>query len=319
MAAPMVIGREATHGTVAGSFASAPVNFNSKLVKANMIPEEQRGGQDVHFANIPGVEHNEWTIGDSYVYEDNFGFFLDSAIGLPTSALVGGESAVWDSTYKFTDDPSSLSMKWTQPRRSVQGYQTLWSVVDKLTLTFEAAGLLKWTASGVAMPEAEVSAPTFTFSAQRPIPAWRGTVTLLGGAFTRLVKGTVTITRNRKPFRTINNTASPLDFSIGNRMVEFNLTCDFNSKSVYDDFKGATPTDALTVAWVDTGNNIGVVPSFPSLSVKLGTLGWETGEIDTGEDFPALNLSGKAIYNSSDASKTVWVLRATKNYQTAVS
>lgn len=318
MSAPVKVGREATHGTVAASLSSASINYKAKLVKGNIIPEEQRGGQDVHFAIIPGVQHEEFTIADSYVYEDKFGFFLCSALGIPVGTIVGGESAVWDNVFKFTDDPSSLSFQWNQPRRAVQGYQTLWNVIDKLTLTFDAAGMLRWTASGVGLGETEISAPSFSFSTRRPLTAWQGTVTLLGGAFTRLVKGSVTISRNRKPFRTINNSADPIDMSIGNRMVEFALTCDFNTKTVYDDFKGATPQDALTIIWTDTGTTIGST-SNPTLTVKLGTLGWETGEINTDEDFPQAELTGKAIYNTGDASSTVWTLRSTKDYDTDVS
>lgn len=319
MSQPVMVGREATHGTVAASFASAPINFNSKLAKANHMPEEQRGGQDVNFAIIPGVTHQEWTVeGDSLVYEDNIGFFLDSAFGLPVSTVVGGETIVWDSVFKFLDDPSSLSIKWTQPRRAVQSYQSLWAVVDKLTVTFEAGGLLKWSCNGVAMSETEVGAIAPAFSVRRPMTAWNGTVTLLGGAYTRLAKGSITISRNRKPYRTINNTADPIDFSIGNRMVEFDLTTDFNVKTTYDDFKGTTPSDALTVTWIDSGTTIGTAAN-PQFIAKLGTIGWESSEIDTGEDFPQLNLKGKAIYNATDASKAVFTLRSTKQYQTAVS
>jgi hypothetical protein len=318
VSAPLVLGREATHGTVAASFSSAPVNFNSKLRKSNVIPEEQRGGQDVHYANIPGSSYQEWNISDSYIYEDNFGFFLDSAIGLPASVVVGGETLVWDSTFKFLDDPSSLSFKWVQPRRTVQAYQSLWAVVDKLTITFEAGGLLKWTASGIGMSETEVTTPAFSFSTRRPMTAWEGVVTLLGSTFARLVKGSITISRNRKPFFTINNTADPTDVSIGNRIVEFALTCDFNSKTVYDDFKGATPTDALTVVWTDNGTTIGSA-AHPQFTAKMGTIGWEAGEINTGEDFPQVELTGKGIYNSSDASTFVAILRSTKQYSTVVS
>jgi hypothetical protein len=315
MSAPVLRGRESVaHGTVAGSFASAPVNFDAKLVKANTIPEEQRGGQDVHFAIIDGIEHEEWSVRDSFVYHDDLGFWLASAVGNATSTLV--ETGVYSSVFKFADDPASLSLKWTQPRRATQGYQSLWCVVDKMGFTFEAGGMLKWSASGVGMPETEVT-PTYTFGTVVPMTAWRGTVTFLGGAFTRLVKGTVNITRTRKPFRTINNTTAPIDFSIGNRMVDFNLVCDFNSKTAYDKFKSATPSDAVTILWTQPGL-IGAT-KYPEFTIKLGTLGMEVGEIDTGQDFPAVSLSGKGIYNVSDASTAVFTIQSTKQYQTAVS
>lgn len=319
MSAPVKVGREATHGTIAASFASAPVNFSAKLNKANWMPDEQRGGQDTNFSITPGVQHEEWSIADSPIYEDNFGFFLDSALGLPVSTLVGGETTVWDSVFKLLDDPASLSFQFTQPRRSVQGYQTLFNVVDKLTISFDANGALTFNCTGIGMSESEIATPTFSFSTKRPLAVWSGVVTFLGGGFARLIKGSVTITRNRKAFRTINNTLDPVDMSIGNRMVEFALTADFNTKTAYDKFKSATPTDSLSIIWTDTGTNIGVVPSNPQLTLAMGTMGFAAGSIDDSSDFPAVELTGKAIYNITDASSIVATLRSTKQYSVAVS
>lgn len=313
MSQPVQIGRETTHGTVAGTFYSAPVNFDAHPVIANTIPDEQRGVQDIHYTIIPGRKHEAWSVSDSMVYHDSIGFWLGSALGLGASTLV--EAGVYDSVFKFLDDPTSVSLKWTQPRRVVQAYQSLWCVVDRLTLSFDASGQLMVSAEGVGMAETEVGALTFTFTTTVPHTAWEGTVTLGGGAFARLVKGTVTMMRNRNPFPTINNSTDPVDFSIGNRSVEFDLTADFNSKTEYDRYKSGATT-ALTIVWEDADVLIGATAK-PRCTVKLGTIGYTESEIDSATDFPGVALRGKAIYNAADASLAVVTIRSTRQYQTA--
>lgn len=313
MSAPVKVGREATHGTVASSLYSASGNFNSKPVVKNVIPDEQRGGQDINFSIIPGPTSQEWSLEDSPVYHDSVGFFLTSAMGLATSSLL--ETGVYSSVFKFTDDPPSVSLEWVQPRRAVQGYQSLWNVVDTMTFSFEAGGLLTYSCSGVGKTETEIATPTFSFSTAIPLTAWEGTVTLGGGAFTRLVSGSVTINRNRQPFWTINNSAAPIDMSIGNRTVDFELVVDFATKTEYDRYKTGGTT-ALTIKWEDADVLIGTTRK-PSLELKLGTIGYTMGEIDTGSDFPSAKLGGKALYNGSDASKAVATVVSTRQYQTA--
>ena len=312
MSSPVKVGRETTHGTLAGALFSCPVSFDAKLDQKNTIPDEQRNAQDTAFAMLPGVRAQSWSVKDSYVYHDNFGLWLDSAMGLPVSTL--SETGVYDSVYKFLDDPCSLSLQWGQPRRQVQGYQSLYAVVDKLSLKFAADGDLKFDASGAAMPESEITAPVHSFTTVVPFTAWEGAVTLGGGAYASLVSGTVSIARNRKPFRAINNTQAPASMSIGNRAVDFDLVLDFAAKTDYDRFKAAT-TDALTIVWVDGDVLIGAT-NRPTLTVKLGTIGYETAEIDTGGDLPSLKVKGSAIYNSTDASQAVVTLRSTRQYQT---
>lgn len=313
MSQPTQVGREATHGTVSASFVSAPVNFNAKPVFEHQLPREEHGGQDVHFSLIPGVKRQEWSIDDSPFYHDVAGFWVGSAMGLPVSSLV--ESGVYDSVFKFLDDPISLSFKWGQPRRSTQGYQSLYGITTKLAFSFEQSGIIMFSAEGIAYAETEVTAPTHSFSTVRPIGVHLGAITLGGGSFARLRKGVVTISRDREAFYTINNTADPTDMDNGDRMVEFDLTADFNTKTEFDRYKAATTT-GFTATFADTSQTIGAA-SNPTLTVKLGTVVYEEAEIDTGEKFPAVNLKGHALYNASDASTAVVTIRSTRQYQTA--
>lgn len=311
MGTAVQVGKETTHGTVASAFVSVPCDFSAKLNQMNKVLDEDRQGQDRNFAMQVGQANEEFEVGESGIYHDTIGYWLMSAIGAPTMTEVE-VGAVYDNTFKFADDPKSLSLKWQQPRRYTQAYEALYAVVDEMEFSFAADGDLRYTASGVAMAETETTQITHAFSTVVPMPVWCGSVILAGGAYTRLVSGSVKIARNRSPFFTIRNQKSPNSMNIGARTIEFELVLDFSSKAEYDDFKGGT-NDALTVTWSDTDVTIGASAN-PEFEIKLGTIAYEEAEIDTGTDLPQIKMTGKALYNNADASLAVFRVQSTIDY-----
>ena len=314
MTTAVMVGKETTHGTIAGAFTSVPCNFDAKLRQNNKVWEEDRSGQDRNFSMTPGQRYQEFDVSSSGFYHDTSGFWLASACGLPTKTTV---DTIFDNVFKFADDPVSLSLKWQQPRRYTQAYQSLWAVVDKWGLQFSAEGDLTYSCSGMAQAESEVTQLTHSFTTARPIPAWAGTVLLNNAAFAKLVSGSISVERSRKPFFTINNVQSPTSMSIGPRTVKFELVMDFSAKTEYDLFKAgtlmATSHKGLNLSWVDTGITIGTT-SNPTLTVNMGSTVFQTGEIDTGSDFPLLKVTGTALYDATDASLAMVTLRSSKDY-----
>lgn len=317
MATAVKVGREASaHGTLAASLTSVPCNFSAKLNQMNKVLEEDRQGQDRHFQMVKGQAVEEWEVAESGIYHDTIGFWLMSAFALPTKTTV---DTIFDNTFLFADDPPSLSLQWQQPRRYTQAFQSLWSVVDKMTISYNAEGELTYSASGIAMPETEITTITHSWSTARPMPVWGATVLLNNVALTKLVSGSFTITRNRKPFWVLSSTQAPGSMNIGARTVEFDMTIDFSTKTEYDLFKTAaivkTADKGLEIKWADTGVTIGTT-SNPEFTVHLGSIAPETGEIDTGGDLPLVKLTGKAVYNSTDTSTAKIVVRSSKDYTT---
>lgn len=310
----VMVAQEATHGTVGTTFVSVPADFDTELKQSNRVIDEGRQGQDQNFTMVQGRRFQEWSVKDSMVYHDSIGMFLLSALGIGAKVVAAGETIVWDHTFKFADDPRSLSMKWNQPMRSTQAYQVLNACVDKMTFKFDAEGDLAWSASGVSFGETAIAAPTYGFSSARPFAAWAGTVTLEGGAFANLRKGEVTITRNRKPFHTIANTQDPSKISIGARTIEYALTLDFVTTTSYDAFKAAS-AGAFSVLFEDAGVTLGVAAN-PEIEIGLGTIHHETAKVDVSGDLPAIDLKGKAVYDTSDASTGVVRVRSTRDYTT---
>lgn len=314
MAIGVKVGKETTHGTIAAAFSSLAAGFTSKLRQSNMVLDEGRNGQDINFSYTTGTRNEEWAIADSWIYHDTIGLILASALGNPTQAVV---DTISDNTFKFVDDPRSLSLQWTQPRRVTQSFQALNGVVDKLTISFDIAGNLSYSASGFANTRSDISAPTFTFTTVKPFSAWAGAVTLAGsaaGVYADLLKGSVTISRNRKPFHTIRNNRDPRLMTIGDRTVEFDLTVDFDSMEEFNSFRNGTE-DLLLIKWVDATTTIGSV-STPEFEISIPRAFYEDGGEDTGTDLPTMNLKGKAVYSTGSASMAVIRVRSTVNYAT---
>lgn len=302
------VGRQTAVGTAAATLSTVAADFASKLVKANVALEEVRSGQDIHFTKRDGVSYEEWTVGDSAVYHDTVGFWLSNAIGTPSNTAAG---AAYTSVFKFTDAPNALTLVTTQPRRATEAYEIKDAVVDKLGFTFAADGALVYNVNGFGMTRSATSAPTFTNSAINSFVAYKGQVAFNGaglGSYAKLKKGSITITRNRKPQFTVNNSVDPATFTTGSRMVEFDLTCDFATVGEYDKYRTAA-TDSLEILFTITdGTTIGTPANPPTLRLKIGTAFIEDAEIDTSSDLPEITVKGKALYNATDASLAVVTL-----------
>ena len=312
------VGRQTAVGTAAATLATVAADFSSKLVKSNTAVEETRTGQDIHFTKREGVSYEEWTVGDSAIYHDTIGFWLSAAMGTPTNTADG---TAFTSVFKFADSPNALTLETTQPRRATEAYQIKDAVVDKLAISFEADGDLSYNVNGFGLTRTALgSAPTFTNSVINPFVAWKGQVAFNGvalGSYAKLKKGSITITRNRKPQFTVNNVVNPSTFTTGSRMVEFELTCDFLTVGEFDKYRTAA-TDSLEILFtISDGTVIGTSATAPTLRLKIGTAFIEDADIDTSSDLPEISLKGKALYNASDASLAVVTLRTEVNFTTA--
>lgn len=313
MAAPCFAGSEqVAHGTVAAVLRGVG-NLDMKPAQKNRILNEQRGSQDADINIVAGRQWEEWTIKDSFVYHDTFGTFLNSALGKAVESVI--ETTALLNTFKFLDDPLSISLQTIQPRRKVMGYQSLWCVVDKLQIKFAADGDLTWNASGIGLMESDMTSatPAVTFTTTLPFNVWDCAVTLGGGANARLVSGDITINRERKQRSLLTGTQAA-SIGIGNRSIDYKLVIDFDNTAEYVKYKAAT-NDALTMRWTQNAVTIGA-SSKPYLEVKLGTLAYVEASVDTDTDLPTLITTGKALYNVADASTAVVALASTINYQT---
>lgn len=308
MAVGVKVGKQASKGSAASTFISVPAAFDSKFIKENRVVEEVRDGQDVRYAVLPGLEREEWSIGQSHIYDDAIGALLNGLLGAPTTTHGGTGNTAHTNTYNFENSTSYLTLQAIQPRRSVEPYQIIDGVVNTMQFQFDAEGVVSFACDGMGVGRTSIAAPTYSFGTRAPFTAWRGTCTIDSVANAKIRKGTVAITRNRKPLYTLDNTVDPNNWSYGARAVDFDITLDFSAVTEYDYFRNNS-TKALKFSFADDQliSTSGLTSLF---SIELKKVAFETGEIDTNEDLPSLNLKGKALFDSSSSETIEVVVRS---------
>jgi hypothetical protein len=113
----------------------------------------------------------------------------------------------------------------------------------------------------------------------------------------KIRKASIGLTRNRKPFYTLANSADPSNFSYGARAVDFEVVIDFSSVTEYDYFRNNN-TKNLKFSFSDDQliSTSGLTGLF---SVELKKVAFEAADIDTNEDLPSVSLKGKALVDTT--------------------
>lgn len=94
-----------------------------------------------------------------------------------------------------------------------------YAMLDKLSITFASEGGLAYTASWITQAEADVSAPTETYSTEIYVPAWSCSVALGGTASSVFASGSIDIMRGAAPINTLGQQSpysifdGPIDLS----------------------------------------------------------------------------------------------------------
>ncbi len=295
-----------------------PAEFNAKLDQVQYVPKESRLQQDEAYQAVASWQHEQWDMSGD-IYHDTFGYILLAAFGVPTSVLVGTETAVWDSTFTPQNDPASLSLQWEQTIDYVNAFQALYGVLDELEVKFGNTEELKWTAKGFALPETNLLGGQYTptVTATKPNVNWQGQVTLGGASFGSLVSCTLKWKRNRAPFFVINNAQTPKRMRKGMRggSVEIVVDPDTAGFARYSAFTSASK-EALTVLFEDAGATIGTA-SHPRFQFEAANIVWKTGEIDVGSDTPLVKLSAdQVLYDVTAGYSLSALLRSSKDWAT---
>lgn len=293
----LLVGKQATAGTVAASMTALPVtNWQTELKKEINQPHEHRYSQEEVQTVVQGNQVEEWSAKGEFYY-DSTPLLMLSAFGAPTSVLALG---VTTHTFKAQDLPPLLSLQWAVA--GIQSYQSLDCVVDELGLKYQADGngMIEWTAKGMGMPETTISTPTPTYTTVRPFKSWMGSVTLGGSAYAKLVSMEITWKRNRSPMRVVNGTVAPNRFLAGARVASVKAVLDFTSTA---DYVLATTLgeQAVVVTFTDYATSIGTSRN-PVLILNLPRLVYTSHSLDFGGDTPLLSVDGLAKYDTSSAT-----------------
>lgn len=300
------VGVEASHGTVATTFVSIPVEeFETKLMDPAEYPEESRGdGERAHVA-LKQVRHQTATA-KGRIYHDCAEPWLRTMFGTPT--ITNNADGTRQLVFTGKPDPASLSTQWLD---TVTGRQSLYMVGDQLKVEFGGKDALKYDISLMGMPEIDIAAPAAAFSSAIPFVHWQAAVTIGGVTSSDVVSYSLTYKRNVEPFHTAQGGASdpraPLRFDYGKKEGSLDLTLDFTSQAEYTQAK-ALATRGVVATFTDTAVVIGSGSRNPSISFNVPGATWSTKEVDLAGTAPALNLIAEQLLATSSSGSLIVTL-----------
>lgn len=206
--------KEATKGTAVPTMVDfIPFKTFEWTPHVNMLPDEgARGSMVTTYGHVQGTTHSELDMGGDV--------FLD-VIGYPLAGVLG-DVAVTGAGAPFTHTMAVKNSGDGQPVSDTLDFYYVASVKQfaavqwsELGFTFNADGLLEYSAKAFAMSPTTPSVPTPSFTSLAPVPNWQ-LVTTIGGSASALVEeGEVHIARNVEPIFTGNGAQDPYQLFAG--------------------------------------------------------------------------------------------------------
>ena len=197
------IAKEVTKGTPVAPTDFIPVLASSLKPVDVIMPLYDQGlrGSNVNsYAYIPGRTHSTVDLGGD-VFPDTIGYSLAGVMGEVTTT---GASAPYTHTIALKNTATvgadsqptayTLTDYYAANVRAYGGQQ-----FHDFVLTFNAEGLLSYTAKSTGWLSATASTPTPSFSTILPTPVWQGTVSIGGSSVSTALSGTITMARPATP------------------------------------------------------------------------------------------------------------------------
>jgi len=296
------IAKEATKGTAVTATNFIPFNMNTfKPVDVidPLYDTGLRGSMVENYAYLQGRKHSTIDVGGS-VFADTIGYYLTGVLGDVTTTgssapythtialknAVGGSGDAQPISYTITDFYSANT-------RQYAGVQ-----FTDLNLTFNADGMLEYTAKGMGFPSATTSAPTPSFSTVLPTQVWTGTVTIGGTSVGYTRTANIDIVRKAEAIYGISNTQSPYQIFVGSLTAKGKAT--FVMQDDTELTRYLTNTQPALTFNFSTGS--GATATQVSFTVTKGA--YTTAAIERNTDYVEITVDIEAIGNTTDVGAT---------------
>lgn len=270
--------REATRGTYVTPAFWVPrttLSFDDKVNKH--IEEESLGVIDDSDA---AYNTEKWSEGDveGEIRSESFGLFLYSALGAVSSALVGGEAAVYDHTFTLsqTNNHQSLSFTVNDPISADAGEGDRafpLVMLDSLTITVEVGTVANYSSTWISRPSDTWTESAPLYAVENKFVANHLSFKLaqqraaLGGA-TAIPLKSISITFSKNLLRSmVLGSIEPDDIFNQQLGVEGTFTLDHEDRT-YRNLMLDNTYQAMEIALINDGVTIGV-SSNPQLTITM--------------------------------------------------
>ena len=174
-------------------------------------------------------------------------------------------------------------------------------------LNFNAGeGAVTWNANFMGALPTEHTMTDLTDATEDAFLGWEGDVTVGGAAFDRLISMEMTVERGVELLYTANNTQDPSRADQGRMQVTANLMVDYAADEDYERFLNFVRNGvSVSFARGTAGES-----DRRELRIDMSEFAWgaDASAFDLGSETLKLNMSGRALYNSSDAGPVKFTL-----------
>jgi hypothetical protein len=293
---------ETTKGTAVNPTDFVPITLNSfKPVEMinELLDKGIRGSMVENYNYVQGRRHSEIDFGGP-VFADTIGYWIAGILGDVTTT---GSSAPYTHAIALKNSvgaagdaqPNALTITdyYSASNRQFPGCQ-----VNDLELTFNADGMLEYTAKVTGYPSATATASAPTFSTVLPTQVWAGTVTVGGTQVSNTITGSIKLTRAVEPIYGIAQTQAPYAVFVGALTVTGKVTFVMEDDTQLTNFLSNTQP-ALTFNW-STGSGA----TATQVSLTASKSAYTTGVVERNKDFVEVTVEFNSLGNTTNVGAT---------------
>ena len=293
---------ETTKGTAVTATDFVPITLNSfKPVEMinELLDKGIRGSMVENYNYVQGRRHTEIDFGGP-VFADTIGYWLAGVLGDVTTT---GSTAPYTHAIALKNSvgasgdaqPKALTITdyYSANTRQFPGCQ-----VDDFELTFNADGMLEYTAKVTGYPSATTTAPAPSFSTVLPTQVWTGAVTVGGTSISNSTTGSVKLTRKVEPIFGIANTQAPYSVFVGALEVTGKITFVMENDTQLTNFLSNTQP-ALTFNW-----STGTGATATQVSLTATKSAYTTGVVVRDKDYVEVTVEFNSLGNTTDVGTT---------------
>ena len=293
---------ETTKGTAVTATDFVPITLNSfKPVEMinELLDKGIRGSMVENYNYVQGRRHTEIDFGGP-VFADTIGYWLAGVLGDVTTT---GSTAPYTHAIALKNSvgasgdaqPKALTITdyYSANTRQCPGCQ-----VHDFELTFNADGMLEYTAKVTGYPSATTTAPAPSFSTVLPTQVWTGAVTVGGTSISNSTTGSVKLTRKVEPIFGIANTQAPYSVFVGALEVTGKITFVMENDTQLTNFLSNTQP-ALTFNW-----STGTGATATQVSLTATKSAYTTGVVVRDKDYVEVTVEFNSLGNTTDVGTT---------------
>jgi len=293
---------ETTKGTAVTATDFVPITLNSfKPVEMinELLDKGIRGSMVENYNYVQGRRHTEIDFGGP-VFADTIGYWLASILGDVTTT---GSTAPYTHAIALKNSvgasgdaqPKALTITdyYSANTRQFPGCQT-----NDFELTFNADGMLEYTAKVTGYPSATTTAPAPSFSTVLPTQVWTGAVTVGGTTVSNSTTGSLKLTRKVDPIFGVANTQAPYSVFVGSLEVTGKITFVMENDTQLTNFLSNTQP-ALTFNW-----STGAGATATQVAFTASKSAYTTGVVLRDKDYVEVTVEFNGLGNTTDVGTT---------------